>query len=127
MPSAVDMSHQKSGLLHNCYDAFIFHWLNAVVSEVALSSLFCLVFISYPACRPGPEKVPLCLALSIAVVVHAAARYICLSTALSRWETSKQMPPKVLCLFSFFLFVWGIQSRLFSLDFESLSFMIPSI
>lgn len=61
-PPPVDVSRQKSVLLHNHYDAFIFHLWNAMGSDA-----FHLIFISYLACRIGPVKVPRCLTFPIAV------------------------------------------------------------
>lgn len=66
-PLPVAMSHQKSALWHNHYYAFIFHLLNAIVLEVTISDLFSFVFTSCLVCRIGSAKVPLRLALSIAV------------------------------------------------------------
>lgn len=104
-PLSVDTSHPKSGLLHNYYDAFIFHLLNAIVSEVALSGLFCLIFISYLACRPGPEKVPPCLAVSIAVILHTAASHFCLGHGTLMLRNKQTNAPKSSMSIFFLLFV----------------------
>lgn len=56
------------GHIRRVYDGLIFYLLSVIVLEVTSSDLFCLIVISYLACRIGPVKVPLCLALSI--VVH---------------------------------------------------------
>ena len=39
--------HQKCVILYNHYDAFIFCLLNAIILEVTISDIFCLIFISY--------------------------------------------------------------------------------
>lgn len=42
----MDVSHLKSVLLHDHYDAFIFHLLNAIVLEAIRRDFFHLIFIS---------------------------------------------------------------------------------
>ena len=39
--------HQKGIILYNHYDVFIFCLLNAVILEVIISDIFCLIVISY--------------------------------------------------------------------------------
>lgn len=39
--------HQKGIILYNHYDVFIFCLLNAIILEVIISDIFCLIVISY--------------------------------------------------------------------------------